>query len=62
MDDMYDKLNDLDNLGVDIGLLTILCPQVNVGLQCTSNLAAAIVDSLLPVASDNVDRIDDWFS
>ena len=34
--------------------------QVNV--QCTPDLAAAILDLLLPVTSDNVDNMDDRFS
>ena len=57
MDDVSNKLNDLELVEVAIGTLTIHCPQAKVGLRCTSDWAAVIVDSLLPVTSDNVDSL-----
>ena len=49
--------NDLGNLEAAIGMSTIHCPQVNV--QRTSELAAAILDSALSVASDSNDSMID---
>ena len=57
---MSSKLNDLGNLEVVIGTSTIHCPQVNV--QKTSNLAAAILDSALPVTPDSIYSINNWYS
>ena len=51
------ELNDLGNLGVAVGKLTIQCSHVNV--QCTSDLAAAILDLSLPVTSDSVGNMID---
>ena len=57
MDDMSSELNDLENLEAAIEMLTIHCPQVNV--QCTSDLAAAMLDLSLPVTSDSNDSMTD---
>ena len=52
---MSSELNDFGNLEAAIGMSTIYCPQVHV--QCTSDLAAAMLDLSLPVTSDSNDSM-----
>ena len=57
MDDMSSELNDLGNLEVAIGMSTIHFLQVNV--QCTSDLVAAMLDLSLSGPSDSNDSRTD---
>ena len=52
MDYMSSVLTDLGNLGVTLEFSTI-----QAYIQCTSGLAAAILDLLLPITSDNVHAV-----
>ena len=54
------ELNELGTLEVAIGMSTIRCLQVNV--QCTFYLAAAILDLSLPVTSGRTDSMNDMSS
>ena len=55
--DMSSELNGFENLEAAFEMSTIHCQQVNV--QCTSDLAAAMLDLSLPVTSDSNDSMTD---